>query len=452
MPGLSKFKSTPHYGNINNKNNIKNNIRKSVRNPLPKPKPRHSFSLGMSNHPQNLLKNRHNNGNYSNKHSFMNKILQNNNSNNSNKSNNSINNNKLKRSKKVQSPLPRPHNGKSINNNSFHGYSRTTSIITDNIAYDDDEKNTLFDQMIALQATMKGLGDMVRQQDIELKNEKEINIKLKQQINTLVDENIEIRNKLNESRLQRNSVWQELEFYKLAAKSRKDKIIILTAQIQQIEQQKIELTTQTENLLTQLTLEQKKSRKLSKKIKKFTKMHLQSIKNRKQSISVEGSLKLSPLIFSNSVVSKRTRNSISFSQDISVSSLTNNSAFGSRIKSPSYLGDNSNNNNNDNNGNNGNHGKRPSVSYSNTTQSEQHFDGFDRYLDFDDNDMNYRRIELEKLQADTFDALAELELQTKKLLGDAEVFSVHFFVCVFNIYFGEYRCWIKEQRKKLKRN
>ena len=60
-------------------------------------------------------------------------------------------------------------------------------------------------------------------------------------MNKIADENTMLRKQLDEQRRQTNSGWEELQIYKVAARSRRDRIIQLTQQIANLTKQKMEL-------------------------------------------------------------------------------------------------------------------------------------------------------------------------------------------------------------------
>ena len=121
------------------------------------------------------------------------------------------------------------------------------------------EKNTLIEQMRQLQSSMVQLGDMLRNQDQDLVKERAQNAKLTEQVNNLADENILLRSRIAEQRVERNTLWQALEFYKLAARSRRDKNLVLADRINTLATQKSELSAYSQSLLGQLAAERKQT-------------------------------------------------------------------------------------------------------------------------------------------------------------------------------------------------
>ncbi|ETO12714.1 hypothetical protein RFI_24658 [Reticulomyxa filosa] len=79
----------------------------------------------------------------------------------------------------------------------------------------------------------------------------------------------------------KSTVWQDLEFYKFAARSRGEKNAMLTQQVSQLTQQKADLTEYSQSLLTQLTAEKHQNRKLRGKIKKYMEVQKELITRRK---------------------------------------------------------------------------------------------------------------------------------------------------------------------------
>jgi len=133
------------------------------------------------------------------------------------------------------------------------------------------EKNTLIEQMRQLQQSMTQLGEMLRDQDKHLMAEKKKNENLTQQVNTLADENMALREELDEYRRERNNMWSELEFHKLSAQQRRDKNVLLTHQLTDLTTQKEEIFAYSQELQEQLKEEKDKNRRLTLKMKRYAK-------------------------------------------------------------------------------------------------------------------------------------------------------------------------------------
>merc|ERR1719295_1773504 len=153
------------------------------------------------------------------------------------------------------------------------------------------EKNTLIEQMRQMQSSMVQLGDMLRKSDkdlmVERKDlmlEREQTKKLTEQVNNLADENMTLRSEIAKQRADRNTVWQDLEFYKLAVRTREKRAVVLQNQINTITLQKRELSEYSQRLLEQLTDEKAKTQRLTLRIRKYSK-NVRSLHKRTSSLS-----------------------------------------------------------------------------------------------------------------------------------------------------------------------
>merc|ERR1712173_74803 len=124
----------------------------------------------------------------------------------------------------------------------------------------------------------------LRKSDKDLMVERELSKKLTEQVNNLADENMTLRSEIAKQRADRNSVWQDLEFYKLAVRTREKRTVVLQNQINTITLQKRELSEYSQRLLEQLTDEKAKTQRLTLRIRKYSK-NVKSLHKRTSSLS-----------------------------------------------------------------------------------------------------------------------------------------------------------------------
>ena len=110
-------------------------------------------------------------------------------------------------------------------------------------------------------------------------------------MNNLADENIALRQQIHQHRQDRNSIWHDLEFYKLSARQCKDKNILLSHQVLEITKQKDNIQKYSESLLKQLneeksklSEEKQKTHQLKLKIRKYSK-NVKSLHKKTHSMS-----------------------------------------------------------------------------------------------------------------------------------------------------------------------
>jgi len=96
----------------------------------------------------------------------------------------------------------------------------------------------------------------------------------------VADENLMLRNEIEDLKKCKNSTWQDLEFYKYSARTRGERTAYLTQHISMLNQQKAELAQYSQNLLKQLTSEKHQNRKLQKKVKNFVELQKELIGRR----------------------------------------------------------------------------------------------------------------------------------------------------------------------------
>eukprot|EP01084_Bolivina_argentea_P148491 259585_1 len=151
------------------------------------------------------------------------------------------------------------------------------------------EKRTLIEQMRQLQASMVQLGNMLTNQDKDLNIEKGKNSQLTEQVNNLADENMALRQQIKKARQDRNSVWQELQLKMLAERTRRDKNLLLTNQVNELTQQKDGLSAYSQKLVEQLTQEKQKTYALTMRVKKYSKTVKRNVKSlHKKTSSLSG--------------------------------------------------------------------------------------------------------------------------------------------------------------------
>lgn len=93
-----------------------------------------------------------------------------------------------------------------------------------------------------------------------------------------------LRSTITTQRADRNTVWQDLEFYKLAVRTREKRTIVLQNQLNTMTLQKRELSEYSQRLLDQLASEKQKTQRLTLRIRKYSK-NVKSLHKRTSSLS-----------------------------------------------------------------------------------------------------------------------------------------------------------------------